>query len=74
LWHFLRQSYGKTVKISDFPKLFPKEKIASDLRIKSTSTRGLEEIYLNDYLPMSSIERSKIEGYRYEDIKDDLFT
>jgi hypothetical protein len=44
------------VRISDFPKMFPFEKLDSDLRIKSThAKRKNEEIFLNEYLPMKAI-------------------
>ncbi len=59
----------KPMKLSDFPRLFPFGKIASDLRVKSTHSRPLDKIYLDEYLPLQPV-KGKIEGYRYEEIND----
>jgi hypothetical protein len=60
------------VRISDFPKMFPFDKLDSDLRIKSThATRKNEEILLNEYLPMKPIGTRglKVKRFTSEELK-----
>lgn len=48
----------KSARMSDFPSLFPYDKLQSDLKIKSThKTKSLNEIYLHEYIPVKTLSK-----------------
>ena len=64
----------KTVRLSDFPKMFNHDKLSSDLEINSTHTsRSTDEILLSEYIPMKPIGSKglKIQRSNFGDTNDD---
>ncbi|TNV76607.1 hypothetical protein FGO68_gene15958 [Halteria grandinella] len=79
-YQYLKQWNGDKksgkVKLSEFPTLFTFEKLQSDLRIKSThKTRTLDQIYLNEYIPLKPLkmDSERVQRFNLSDIDSSLF-
>ena len=67
-----RSKYEATTKISDLPKIFSHELVASDVTIKSTlKDRDLNHVLLKEYLPMPSanIASERTQFFNLEDLE-----